>query len=184
MDRTLKVFTKTDHLFAEFIFNYDRPRQATAHWIQYRRIYNDDEEDESKSVYPLMDRDIYLDFRQFGSIDQAKAHDIEVVKNELGRDMTDPAGSYRYFYPPDPVLLRYVAANHIATIGLIDVRFSFIENTKEMKFLSAANPRFDYELSTNSLETNLSCISKIPMYRDGEIYEINPYDLTRLEPWY
>ena len=46
MDRTLKVYTKTDHLFAEFTFHYDQNRQVNAHYTLYRRLYNDDEEDE------------------------------------------------------------------------------------------------------------------------------------------
>ena len=97
MDRTLKIYTKTDHLFAEFVFIYDHPRQAKVHYTQYRRLYNDDEEDEGKSVYPGMDMETHLDFRQFDSIEQIKAYDIEVAKKELGRDMTDPGG-YNYIY--------------------------------------------------------------------------------------
>jgi hypothetical protein len=88
MDRTLKVYTKTDHLFAEFTFNYDQRQQATVHYIQYRRLYNDDEEDEGKSVYPLMETDRYLHYIQFDSIDKIKAFDVDVVKEELGRDGT------------------------------------------------------------------------------------------------
>lgn len=183
MDRTLKVYAQTGHLFAEFTFHYDHPRQATAHYIQYQRLYNDDEEDESKSVYPGMEMDLHLLFRQFDSIDQAKAHDRDLVKKELGRDMTAP-GEYTYVYDPVPVLLRYIAANHIGCIGIINVLFSFIENTKEVKFLSATHPRFDFELSSNSLETNISCIAKIPLYTGGDIREISTYDLKRLEPWY
>jgi hypothetical protein len=84
MDRTLKVYTKNGHLFAEITFNYDRERQAGAHYILYRRLYNDDEEDENKAVYPLDERDLYVTFRQFDSIEQVKAHDIELVKKEFG----------------------------------------------------------------------------------------------------
>jgi hypothetical protein len=184
MDRTLKVYTKTDHLFAEFTFHYDYPQQATAHYIQYRRLYNDDEEDESKAVYPIDERDVHLHFRQFDSIDQVKIYDIEVVKNETGRDMIDPAGSYRYVYDSQPILLRYIAANHLGCVGMINVLFSFIDNTKEVKFLSATHPRFDVDLSSNSLETNISCILRIPVYTDRDVREINPHDLKRLEPWY
>jgi hypothetical protein len=184
MDRTLKVYTKTQHLFAEFVFHYDHLRQATAHYIQYRRLYNDDEEDENKSVYPSTEMNLYLQFKQFESIEQIKAYDIEVVKKELGRDMTDPK-SYTYVYDPVPVLLRYVVANHIGCIGMINVLFSFIDNTKEVKFLSATNPRFDVDISSNSLETNINCISRIPVYADrSEPGEISSYDLKRLEPWY
>ena len=49
---------------------------------------------------------------------------------------------------------------------------------------AGANPRFDYELSSDSLEPNISCISKIPLYEHGEVREINYHDLHRLEPWY
>ncbi|TGD57952.1 hypothetical protein [Flavobacterium humi] len=183
MDRTLKVYTKTDHLFAEFVFRYDHERQANAHYTQYRRLYNDDEEDEGKSVYPGFDMDIHLQYREFDSIDQIKAHDIEVVKNNLGRDMTDPRG-YTYVYDTAPVLLRYVVANHIGCIGMVNVLFSFIDNTKEVKFLSATNPRFDFDLTSNSLETNVSCILKIPVYTDRDISQISTYDLKRLPEWY
>jgi len=184
MDRTLKVYTKTDHLFAEFIFNYDHPNQASGRYIQYNRLYNDDEEDESKSVYPGMEMDLYLNYRKFDSIDQIKAHDRDLVKKELGRDMKDPADSYRYVYPTEPVLLRYVAANHVGVIGMINIVFSFIDNTKEVKFLSATNPRFDHDISADSLETNISIITRIPVYTDRDIREISSHDVKRLPPWY
>lgn len=184
MDRTLKVFAKTGHLFAEFEFNYDHVNQSTVHYIEYRRLYNDDEEDERRSVYPGMETDRHLNFRQFASIEEIKAHDKDLVKKELGREMKDPADSYTYSYDPTPVLMRYVAANHIGTIGMINILFSFIDNTKEVKFLSATHPRFDFEISSSSVETNLSCILKIPVYTDREVGEISPYDLKRLPPWY
>lgn len=184
MDRTLKVYAKTGHLFAQFVFHYDHRQQATGHYIQYRRLYNDDEEDESKSVYPSNEMDIYLQFRRFASIDEIKTHDIAVVKKEVGRDMPDPAG-YTYVYDEQPVLLRYVVENHMGCIGMINILFSFINNTKEVKFLSATNPRYDMDISSNSLETNLDCILRIPLYRDREEPgEISSYDLKRLEPWY
>lgn len=181
MDRTLKIYTKTDHLFAELVFIYDHPQQAKVHYTQYRRLYNDDEEDEGKSVYPSFDMESYLDFRQFDSIDQIKKYDIEVAKKELGRDMTDPRG-YNYVYDATPVLLRYIVTNRIG--GMINILFSFIENTKEVKFLSAVHPRFDFDISSNSLETNVSCITRIPLYVDRDVLEISSHDLKRLEPWY
>ena len=182
MDRTLKVYTKTDHLFAEFTFYYDHPQQVTARYIRYHRLYDDDEEDEGKSVFPGGETDAYLQYREFTSIEQIKAHDMEVVKKQMGRDMTDPATSYRYVYDPQPVLLRYVATNHIGCIGMIDVRFSFIENTKEVKFLSATHPRFDTEMSSNSMETNVSCITRMDVFTDRDIVRINSHDLKRLPP--
>jgi hypothetical protein len=183
MDRTLKVYTKTDHLFAEFTFNYDHRNQPNAHYTLYRRLYSDDEEDESKSVYPLYDMEVHLQYREFESIEQVKAFDIEVVKKEVSHEMTAP-GPYKYVYEPQPVLLRYVAENHRGCIGMINVLFSFIENTKEVKFLSATNPRFDFDISSNSLETNISCILRIQVYTDRDVTELSSYDLKRLPPWY
>jgi len=186
MDRTVKVYSASGHLFAEITFNYEHHKQVKAFCQEYRRLYNDDEEDESKSVYPGYGQDLYLQYREFKSIEEIKAYDKELVKKELGRDMKDPAASYKYVYDDQPVLLRYVVANHIGCIGMVNILFSFINNTKEVKFLSATNPRFDVDVSSNSLETNIICITtKIPVYKDREEpREISSYDLTRLEPWY
>ena len=181
MDRTLKIYTKTDHLFAEFVFIYEHRQQAKVRYTTYRRLYNDDEEDENKSVYPSFDMESHLDFRQFDSIEQIKKYDIEVAKKELGGDMTDPRG-YNYVYDATPVLLRYIVTNRIG--GMVNVLFCFIENTKEVKFLSAVHPRFDFDISSNSLETNISCIERIPLYVDRDVLEIHSRDLKRLEPWY
>ena len=184
MDRTLKVYTKTDHLFADITFNYDKERQAGAHYILYRRLNSDDEEDENKSVYPMDERDLYLSFRQFDSIEQIKAHDKDLVQKEFGRDMPDPASSYRYVYQSEPIYLRYVISSPRLFIGLVNVIYSFIDNTKEVKFLSGNNPRFDFDVTSNSLETNLSCILKIPVYTEREMMEMRFYDRNRLPPWY
>ena len=184
MDRTLKVFSKTQHLFAELTFNYDQRRQATAHCIEYRRLYTDEEEDESKSVYPSMETDIHLSFIQFDSIDKIKEHDVQLVKKQLGREMKDDIKDYTFTYDADPILLRYLVENHRGCIGMVNVLYSFINNTKELKFLSATNPRFDVDISSNSLETNLDCMLRVPVYTDREVGEISPYDIKRLPPWY
>jgi hypothetical protein len=184
MDRTLKVYTKTDHLFAQFTFNYDDRQRATAQYIQYRRLYSDDEEDESKSVFEIDNRELNLQFRQFNSIDQVKAHDIELVKNELGRDMKDPATTYKYVYEAPPILQRYTVVNRNGCVGIINIMYSFINNTKEVQFLSGTNPRYDFELSSNSLETNSSCIQKIPVYTDRDSGQISFHDLKQLPQWY
>lgn len=184
MDRSLKVYSSTGHLFAEFIFHYNHKNQATGKYTLYRRLYDDTEEDENKSVYPLYDMDMYLDYKKFDTLDHIKKHDIEVVKKNVARYMTDPKG-YTYTYDENQILLRYVATNHVGCIGLIDITFSFINNTKEMKFMSASNPRYDFNLSSSSLETNLDCITQIPIYDDwGGTREISIQDLKKLEPWY
>lgn len=68
---------------------------------------------------------------------------------------------------------------------MIDIRYSFPGNTKEMKYLSAKHPRFDFDLATHAFETNVACIRQIPIYTDrGDVIEINPSDLQQLEVWY
>ena len=185
MDRTLKVYSKTGHLFAEFVFNYDHPKESTINYAEYRRLYRDDEEDEEKSVYRGMESDARLDFKKFKSIAEIKAYDKDIVKRYMGSDMKDPIASYKFEYAPEPILLRYVYANWKETIGMINVLYSFIDNTKEVKFLSAINPRFDFDISSDSLETNVECITRIPVFRDRqEPGEISSHDLKRLEPLY
>lgn len=184
MDRTLKIYAKTGHLFAEIEFYYEHPKQAKGHYTIYRRLYNDDEEDESKSVYPGYEQDLYLVFRKFNSIDEIKKHDIDLVNRELGRDMTDPHG-YDYRYDEDTILHRYVAENHRGTIGMVNIYFSFINNTKEVKFLSGINPRYDFDISSDSLESNLECISRIQVFHDREEpRDLSPSDCRRLPAWY
>jgi hypothetical protein len=184
MDRTLKVYAKTGHLFAEFEFYYEHHNQAKGRYTPYRRLYNDDEEDENKSVYPSYEQEFYPQFRKFSSIDEIKKHDIDIVKKELGRDMTDGRG-YDYVYDIDQVLHRYVAENHRGTIGMVNIYFNFIENKKEVKFLSATNPRFDFDISSDSLETNIECIARIPVYQEREEpRDLSPYDCRKLPAWY
>ena len=183
MDRSLKVYSKSGHLFAEFEFSYNYNNQATTHYTQYRRLYDEDEEDENKSVYPLFDTDRYLQFRKFDTLDQIKQHDRQVVKNELGRDMKDE--EYTYDYGNDPILLRYVSENHRGCTGIVDIRFNFNDNLKQLKFYSAQNPRFDVDLESNSLETNMEAMARIPIYRDREEPgQLSLYDLKRLPAWY
>lgn len=185
MERLLKVYAKTGHLFAEFDFYYEYPQMARLRYTEYRRLYNDDEEDDNKSVYPGMQSDRNLPYIQFSSVEQAKAHDKEVVKKEMGHDMKDRPDEYSYVYSNDPVLHRYVAENHLGCIGMINIRHCFIDNFKEVKFLSADKPRYDVDLSANALETNLDCIRRIPVFRDRqEPGELHPHDLKKLEAWY
>lgn len=185
MDRILKVYAKTGHLFAEFDFYYEYPQTAKVRYTEYRRLYNDDEEDENKSVYPGMESDRHLSYTRFSSIDQAKAHDREVVIKEMGREMKDKPEQYTYVYSNDQVLQRYVAENHLGCIGIINIRYCFVDNMKEVRFLSADNPRFDIDLASNGLETNIDCIRRIPVNRDRqEPGELHPNDLKKLEPWY
>jgi hypothetical protein len=184
MDRTLKVYSKTGHLFAELTFNYEDRQQASVHYIEYHPLYNEDEEDDNKSVFAGMEMDTYLPFIQFDSIEKIKAYDKEVVKKELGRQMKDAANTYKYEYNPDAILQRYVVDSHRGNIGMVNVLYSFIENTKEVKFLSATHPRFDVDISADSLETNISCIMRTPVYMDRDEMPMGAFDIKKLPVWY
>jgi len=184
MDRTFKIIKPSGHLLTEVVFSYDHPTQAKAHHYEYRQLNDDnDPDDDRKSVYPSMDMEHYVQFRKFKSIDEIKAYDRDFVKREIERYIGDTS-KCTYFYDPAPVLLRYVAANHQGCIGMANVMFSFIDNTKEVKFLSATNPRYDFDISTDSLETNVEAIVRVPWYTDRDVRELSSHDLTRLPPWY
>ena len=104
----------------------------------------------------------------------------EVVKKEMGHDMSNPK-DYTYVYDPEPVQIRYLVENHRGCIGMVNAVFCFINNTKEVKFLSATNTRYDVDITSDSLETNLECMLRIPLYRDREEPgQISPYDIKRL----
>ena len=184
MDRTLTIIKPSGHKLAEVTFNYDHPRQCKARHQEYRQLYDDnDPDDESKSVYPSMDMEHYVTYREFKSIDEIKAYDKDFVKKELERHIGDTS-KCTYVYDPTPVLHRYILANHREFMAMINVMFSFIDNTKEIKLLSGYHPRFDVDVSTNSLETNMAAIVKMPLFIDRDQREISSYDLKRLEPWY
>lgn len=183
MDRTLKVYAKSGHLFAVFKFEYDNRNQAGGVYTMYRRLYNDDEEDEDKRVFELATLSIYPHYRKFDSIEQIKEHDKQFVKQNLGHEMENPE-SYNYVYEEQPVLYRCIVENHRGFVGMVNIIFSFINNTKEVKFLSGSEPRFDFDLTSDSLESNLECMMRIPVYTDRNIEEIRPNELRRLPEWY
>lgn len=183
MDRILKVYSSSGHLFAEFDFRYDNKQDAAVHYTIYRPL-RDDFDDGSKSVYPSYDEDVQLPFRKFASISEIKTYDKDVVKKEVGHDMKDPKG-YTYVYDEQEVLHRYIVENHRGCIGMVNILFSFQNNTKDVKFLSATNPRYDQHISSNSLETNVECITRIQVYQDREEpREISIQDVRKLPAWY
>ena len=138
MDRTLKIFKASGHKLAEFVFNYDTARQATARRTEYRQLFDDDDpDDESKSVYESGSYESYLNYQQFDSIEKIKAFDREYAKKELRDSMSGCLDGYQFVYEPEPVLLRYVLSYPRSVVGMVNVRFSFINNTKEVAFLSA-----------------------------------------------
>jgi len=159
MDRILRIYTKTDHLFAEFIFSYDQRRQLYINYTGYRQLYSDDEpESESKSVYPIDYMDYNESFREFKSIDEIKAWDKEHVKQRIHENLS----THKFVYEAEDVLYRYIVSNHRNFPGIINIRANFLENKKELELISGINLRDDCSLSSNSLQDNFDLIELIP----------------------
>jgi hypothetical protein len=181
MDRLLTIIKPSGHKLAEINFTYENGRSAKASVREFRQLYDDnDPADESKSVYDAGEREYYVDYREYDSIEKIRAADVDFVQKELGRDLKDPIGSYQFIYDDQPVLQRYVIANNRQVIGMVNVRYCFIDNTKEIEFLSAESPKYDTTVSSSSLQTNLSCMVALTKY--GETF-INPHDIKKLPLW-
>ncbi|MDO7851501.1 hypothetical protein [Hymenobacter convexus] len=150
MDRTVRIIKASGHKVAEITFNYDGVRQATARITQFGQLRDDDDPDDEdlKSVYELYSHESYLKYQEFDSIDKIKAFDRDYAKNKLRNHLTEPIARYTFEYDADPVLLRYVLTTNRGVTGMVNIRFSFINNTKDVAFLSGQHPRFDMELSS------------------------------------
>jgi hypothetical protein len=183
MDRTVKIIKASGHKVAEIAFSYDGARQAMARITEFSQFgADDDPDDESKSVYELYSRELYVNYQQFDSIDKIKAFDREYAKKQLSHHLTNPIDHYTFVYDPDPVLFRYVLTRpHGVVVGLVNARFSFVNNTKEVAFLSGRHPQLDMEISSDSLETNYDCMARMMLYEDSILLAC---DVLRLDPWY
>ena len=173
MDRILRIYTKTDHLFAEFIFSYDQRQQAYVNYTGYRQLYADDEpESEGKSVYPIDYMDYHMPYQEFKSIEEIKAFDRNHVKERIREDLS----TYKFVYNPDVVLYRYVAKNHRNVLGIVNIRVNFTDNIKELEFISGIRLYDDCILSSNSLEGNFNLMERIPddNFRYSDITKIAP----------
>lgn len=183
MERTCTIFKPSGHKLAELTFTYDWNDWATVSVVEFRQLYDDnDPNDESKSVYESIRNEHQHAPRQFASLAAIQAFDRDLASRELGAHYDLELANCRFEYNPDPVLLRYVISSPRQVVGLCDVYFSFIDNTKRAIFRSAEHPRFDMELTADSLETNFSCMSRFSLYEKPVIHR--GHDITRLEAWY
>jgi hypothetical protein len=159
MDRILRIYTKTDHLFAEFIFSYDGSQQLYINYTGYRQLYADDEpESEGKAVYPMDYMDYHESYREFASIEEIKVWDKAHIKTRFREDLS----SYKFVYEPETILYRYVCTTHRNVPGIINIRANFIENKKELELISGIRPYDDCVLSSDSLTGNFNLIELIP----------------------
>lgn len=183
MERTCTIFKPSGHKLATMTFNYDWYHRATVSVAEFRQLYADDDpDDESKSVYESSQYELHHAARQFAFLDEIKAFDRDFAGRELWLRQDYPLATCQFTYDPAPVLLRYVASYPNKLVGMCDVRFSFPDNVKQVSFRSAEHPRFDMDLTADSLETNLSCLGRIELY--GEPIISPGLDLAQLGPWY
>jgi hypothetical protein len=184
MERTCTIFKPSGHKLAELTFTYDWNNWATVSVVEFRQLYDDNEDpsDESKSVYEASRYEQQHAPRQFASVAAIQAFDRDFASRELWLRHDHALANCRFEYSPDPVLLRYVVSHPRRVVGLCDVYFSFIDNTKRAIFRSAEHPRFDMELTADSLETNFSCMGRFSLYGEPVIHR--GLDIAQLEAWY
>ncbi len=183
MERTCTIIKPSGHKLAELTFTYDWHNRATVSVVEFRQLMDDDDpNDEYKSVYEASCYELEHAPQQFDSLAAIQAFDRDFASRKLWLRHDYALATCRFEYSPDPVLLRYVVSHPRQLIGMCDVYFSFIANTKQATFRSAEHPRFDMELTADSLETNFSCLGRFSMYGEPVIH--SGLDIARLGAWY
>lgn len=188
MDRVLKVYCNAGYTFANVEFSYEKRNRALAKYTTYRVSYiSEDEETKEKTIhtYEEWTRDMYPVFRKFNSIQDMKAHDVEIIKQNLGRDMTDPAG-YSFVYETEPVQRRYfIGMDHAnEKMGVANISIDIEKNIKELRFFSAKGFKWDFETTSDCLETNMDLLSRIMLWdRWGTQIDVQNYDLHKVDTW-
>jgi len=183
MERTCIIFKPSGHKLAELTFSYDWNNWGTVSVVEFQQLNAEDYPDEeSKLVFESSHYELRHPPRQFASIDAIRAFDRDFASRELWLRHDYALATCQFEYSPDPVLLRYVVSRPNKIIGMCDVYFSFINNTKQVAFRSAEHPRFDMELTADSLETNLSCLGRFRLYDEPIIHQ--GLDIAQIGPWY
>ena len=158
MDRKLSVL-KDGYLFAELNFSYERRNSGKVHITMYRSLDIED----SKSVFPLFESDNYFDHGDLRTMDEVKAYDQAMV-----RDQREPMdGKIEYMYEPQEY--RYLLdIPRRSAVGIVTILVNYTENTKEMRFLSARRQKEDINMATHALESNRAFVNRIfDEYLDG-----------------
>ena len=187
MDRLFKVYCKRGYTLAEVEFSYDKRQQVTVKYKQYSMLYESQDPDTGEITISTYERssehDPYHTFREFSTIEDVKAHDIEYAKKRFGRDMNEPAG-YEYIYETEPVLRRYVISNHSGCIGIADIKYNFPDNIKEIRFLSGKQFIDDMVMTESCLKTNYNLIQSLPMTdRWGEPWHYDAESTRKVDSW-
>ncbi len=186
MDRLFKVYSKKGYLFAEVEFSYDKPRQVSAKYALHR-MYESEDQDTGEITYNTYEMrselNPYYNFREFLSIADVKKHDSDYVQQQFGSDMTDPAG-YDFIYEAEAVLRRYIISDGRTFTGVADIRYTFLENKKAIRFLSGKQFIDDMEMDSSSLTTNHDLIQSLPMTdRYGQPWHFDAAYTTKVDSW-
>ena len=157
MDRKLLIHSKKGYLFAEFNFNYEERNRVTGNYTQYGHYETDPGE---YSTYPIITIDLWPEYKKYRSVDEIKAYDLGVVKDRLGREMGN-MNDYIVSYEAEDHLSRYLIQNHREVVGVVNIRSNFLQNMKELEFISTLSVYHDEKIMSDSLEGNFDLIQRI-----------------------
>lgn len=150
MDRELRV-SNNGTVHAELKFVYDRPGSGKV-WIVIYRVY--DLGDDMKSSYPLFEMEQYFSHGEFKTIEQIKEFDRSFLKKQPDTEEIF-AASMDFNY--DPITYRFVIS-HRDIVGVANIDFDFDKNERNMNFMSCRHMKDDYQLTSDSFQTNKAFI--------------------------
>jgi hypothetical protein len=161
MDRNLRVL-EGDILFAELSFNYET---QTAGWVWVTVFGSELLTGGFYASIPLVTYQTQFSHATLTTFAEIESWDRSFLKAQPAPPhieghpeiiVIDYNDSMTFVY--DDVHYRYVFNDPFA--GIADIYSNFIENTKELKFISGRNVNGDGTASSNSFETNLNfCIA-------------------------
>jgi hypothetical protein len=152
MDRELRV-SKDGTVYAELKFDYHRPGNGKV-WITVYRVY--DLGDDMKSSYPLFEMEQYFSHPEFRTAEDLKHFDREFLKKQPDTDEIF-ATEMDFSYPP--INYRYLVSQR-APVGIVNIDFDIENNKRDMRFISCRKIKEDFELTSDSFQTNKALIEE------------------------
>lgn len=181
MDRTFKVYSRPNCLYAELTFGYDRPGEVSCRCVTYGAYESGTDDEPSWSVYKLGERELHLPFQRCSTRAELEAYDRALFARLLKEDL-DPALTPTFAYEEEPQQVRYFFENHLGFHGMADIRFDFLQNTKELRYYSGHTLRDDWTLQATALDSNSDCMLQVPLFERGEPTQLNLRDARKIGP--
>ncbi len=160
MERHLQVYDKSGALFAEFYFNYETATSGEVRITTYTQgetIAGID----IKPVIPLTTYTVPFSHGKINSIDEIKKFDQSPAIDQLLEAAGMSIRNMDFVYPSTVRAFRYNILHQADCVGIVNIRANFIENIKELEFMSASRIKSDEALSSNSLETNQALLRRM-----------------------